>query len=70
MSIDDARELLQICNADDNVGLDKNSSANSSSESLKNPGRISKWAPSIEDFAILKPISRGAFGKVFLARRK
>ncbi|XP_072535416.1 serine/threonine-protein kinase greatwall isoform X2 [Salminus brasiliensis] len=26
--------------------------------------------PSIEDFALVKPISRGAFGKVFLARKK
>ncbi|XP_039982193.1 serine/threonine-protein kinase greatwall [Xiphias gladius] len=26
--------------------------------------------PSIEDFVILKPISRGAFGKVYLARKK
>uniref|UniRef100_A0A8C5Q1P3 Serine/threonine-protein kinase greatwall n=1 Tax=Leptobrachium leishanense TaxID=445787 RepID=A0A8C5Q1P3_9ANUR len=26
--------------------------------------------PSIEDFAIVKPVSRGAFGKVYLARRK
>ncbi|XP_034718264.1 serine/threonine-protein kinase greatwall isoform X1 [Etheostoma cragini] len=26
--------------------------------------------PSIEDFLILKPISRGAFGKVYLARKK
>ncbi|XP_045885032.1 serine/threonine-protein kinase greatwall isoform X2 [Micropterus dolomieu] len=26
--------------------------------------------PSIEDFIILKPISRGAFGKVYLARKK
>ncbi|XP_060778522.1 serine/threonine-protein kinase greatwall isoform X2 [Neoarius graeffei] len=26
--------------------------------------------PSIEDFMVLKPISRGAFGKVFLARKK
>ncbi|KAI4878314.1 hypothetical protein NFI96_017966 [Prochilodus magdalenae] len=26
--------------------------------------------PSIEDFVVLKPISRGAFGKVFLARKK
>ncbi|XP_063306866.1 serine/threonine-protein kinase greatwall [Pelobates fuscus] len=26
--------------------------------------------PSIEDFTILKPISRGAFGKVYIARRK
>ncbi|XP_059380298.1 serine/threonine-protein kinase greatwall [Carassius carassius] len=27
-------------------------------------------APSIEDFALVKPISRGAFGKVYLARKK
>ncbi|XP_059828024.1 serine/threonine-protein kinase greatwall isoform X1 [Hypanus sabinus] len=27
-------------------------------------------APSIEDFIIIKPISRGAFGKVYLARKK
>ncbi|KAG7487459.1 hypothetical protein MATL_G00023660 [Megalops atlanticus] len=26
--------------------------------------------PSIDDFVVLKPISRGAFGKVFLARKK
>ncbi|RVE58602.1 hypothetical protein OJAV_G00195890 [Oryzias javanicus] len=26
--------------------------------------------PSIDDFAVLKPISRGAFGKVYLARKK
>ncbi|XP_023287240.1 serine/threonine-protein kinase greatwall isoform X1 [Seriola lalandi dorsalis] len=26
--------------------------------------------PSIEDFAVVKPISRGAFGKVYLARKK
>ncbi|XP_043922083.1 serine/threonine-protein kinase greatwall-like [Protopterus annectens] len=26
--------------------------------------------PSIEEFSIIKPISRGAFGKVYLARRK
>lgn len=26
--------------------------------------------PSIDDFTVLKPISRGAFGKVYLARKK
>lgn len=26
--------------------------------------------PSIEDFTVVKPISRGAFGKVYLARKK
>lgn len=29
-----------------------------------------KMAPTIDDFDILKPISRGAFGKVFLGRKK
>lgn len=27
-------------------------------------------APTIDDFVVLKPISRGAFGKVYLARKK
>lgn len=27
-------------------------------------------APSIQDFVVLKPISRGAFGKVYLAKKK
>uniref|UniRef100_A0A0K2TZU8 Serine/threonine-protein kinase greatwall n=2 Tax=Lepeophtheirus salmonis TaxID=72036 RepID=A0A0K2TZU8_LEPSM len=31
---------------------------------------VNVHAPTIEDFEILKPISRGAFGKVFLGRRK
>ena len=26
--------------------------------------------PSIDDFIVLKPISRGAFGKVYLAKKK
>ena len=26
-------------------------------------------APSIKEFSVLKPVSRGAFGKVYLARR-
>ncbi|CAG5896118.1 unnamed protein product [Menidia menidia] len=33
------------------------------------PADISKL-PSIDDFIVLKPISRGAFGKVYLARKK
>ena len=28
------------------------------------------FAPGIDDFEILKPISRGAFGKVFLCHRR
>jgi serine/threonine-protein kinase greatwall len=34
------------------------------------PQNATKMAPTIEDFDIVKPISRGAFGKVFLARKK
>lgn len=41
----------------------------------KYPNRKDKAAdtpkpPSIDDFIVLKPISRGAFGKVYLARKK
>jgi len=39
----------------------------SNSSSTAGPGH---WAPSIQDFEIIKPISRGAFGKVFLCHRK
>jgi len=31
---------------------------------------LGHWAPTIDDFDIIKPISRGAFGKVFLCHRK
>ncbi|CAL8294020.1 unnamed protein product [Lota lota] len=41
----------------------------SSSSSIVKPSDSLKPA-SIEDFTILKPISRGAFGKVYLARKK
>ena len=36
------------------------------------PGALhaTKMAPTIEDFVIIKPISRGAFGKVHLAKKK
>ena len=34
------------------------------------PSNSTKMAPTIEDFLILKPISRGAYGKVFLGRKK
>ncbi|XP_056155194.1 serine/threonine-protein kinase greatwall [Lampris incognitus] len=46
-------------------------------QARKEPGSCSKGkafdvpkAPSIDDFVVLKPISRGAFGKVYLARKK
>lgn len=34
------------------------------------PMNPSKDRTSIEDFEIIKPISRGAFGRVFLARKR
>ena len=37
---------------------------------IKKPAApLSHWAPTIKDFDIIKPISRGAFGKVFLAKK-
>ena len=37
---------------------------------IKKPAApMSHWAPTIKDFDIIKPISRGAFGKVFLAKK-
>ncbi|XP_053715964.1 serine/threonine-protein kinase greatwall [Synchiropus splendidus] len=41
---------------------EKHQTNNRTSDALK--------PPSIEDFIVLKPISRGAFGKVYLARKK
>ena len=42
----------------------------SGEESQERPGSRAALAPSIHDFQLLKPISRGAFGKVFLCHRK
>ena len=47
----------------------RQSSPGSSDSFIKKPSS-SQWTPSIDDFEIIKPISRGAFGKVFLGRRK
>jgi serine/threonine protein kinase len=41
----------------------------SSYQSRREPN-VEKDMPSIQDFEIIKPISRGAFGKVYLARKK
>ncbi|RHZ82277.1 hypothetical protein Glove_110g77 [Diversispora epigaea] len=50
--------------------LNKDAS-NSGSRSINNEDKGSKTKiPSIQDFEIIKPISRGAFGKVYLARKK
>ncbi|RIB15849.1 kinase-like domain-containing protein [Gigaspora rosea] len=48
--------------------------ANSSNTTIANGDKVVKTSktkvPSIQDFEIIKPISRGAFGKVYLARKK
>ncbi|XP_029979053.1 serine/threonine-protein kinase greatwall isoform X2 [Sphaeramia orbicularis] len=48
-----------------NMEVDEKNESNSRHKSADFPK-----PPSIEDFAVLKPISRGAFGKVYLARKK
>ncbi|KAJ3181270.1 hypothetical protein HDU87_001401 [Geranomyces variabilis] len=37
---------------------------------IGDPAAVRKPIPSIRDFEIIKPISRGAFGKVYLARKR
>ncbi|CAG8627203.1 16479_t:CDS:10, partial [Gigaspora rosea] len=46
--------------------------ANSSNTTIANGDKVTSKTkvPSIQDFEIIKPISRGAFGKVYLARKK
>ena len=46
------------------------SSSRSLSHTTASSSSLLGLAPRIEDFEILKPISRGAFGKVFLCHRK
>lgn len=50
---------------DDDGSLETDSSCSS-----KTSGRKLKDRTSIEDFEIIKPISRGAFGRVFLAKKR
>lgn len=52
----------------DDDSSNEDDTARSLRASPNNP--YSKDRTSIEDFEILKPISRGAFGRVFLARKK
>ncbi|ESQ30953.1 hypothetical protein EUTSA_v10011200mg [Eutrema salsugineum] len=42
----------------------------SQGSSMATPHSVQKDRTSIDDFEIIKPISRGAFGKVFLARKR
>lgn len=42
----------------------------SQGSAMATPNLLQKDRISIDDFEIIKPISRGAFGKVFLARKR
>ncbi|CAG8789261.1 13938_t:CDS:2, partial [Dentiscutata erythropus] len=52
--------------------LSSKETANSSNTTVANGDKVTAKTkvPSIQDFEIIKPISRGAFGKVYLARKK
>ena len=50
--------------------VDENASDRTHDGCAHRPSSAMGLAPTIEDFEILKPISRGAFGKVFLCHRK
>ena len=54
------------------TGEEDSSTEDDSSRSMRaSPiNTLSKERTSIEDFEIIKPISRGAFGRVFLARKR
>ncbi|CAN9506445.1 unnamed protein product [Ophioblennius macclurei] len=47
------------------MDVEENNTSGTNEKSIEVPK-----PPSIEDFSVLKPISRGAFGKVYLARKK
>lgn len=54
--------------ADEESSVDDDTVRSSLRASPINP--CSKDRTSIEDFEIIKPISRGAYGRVFLARKR
>lgn len=54
--------------ADEDSSTEEEISRSSTRASPINP--CTKDRTSIEDFEIIKPISRGAFGRVFLARKR
>ncbi|XP_039124244.1 probable serine/threonine protein kinase IRE [Dioscorea cayenensis subsp. rotundata] len=63
--IDDGYNDSPYLMHDDDGSLETDSSCSS-----KTSGRKLKDRTSIEDFEIIKPISRGAFGRVFLAKKR
>lgn len=65
--IDDEKAFLQTTMADEDSSTEEETSRSLRASPI-NP--CTKDQTSIEDFEIMKPISRGAFGRVFLARKR
>lgn len=65
--IDDEKAFLHNTMADEDSSTEEETSRSLRASPI-NP--CTKDRTSIEDFEIIKPISRGAFGRVFLARKR
>lgn len=69
-------KYLQLCDAIDLEKADASSAIMDEEEDMVRSLRASPVHPSIkdrtsiDDFEIIKPISRGAFGRVFLAKKR
>ncbi|KAG2622265.1 hypothetical protein PVAP13_3NG274200 [Panicum virgatum] len=68
--IDDMNAGEQQLHPIDEDGPMENSVSSRTSQALNGNANRLKDRTSIEDFEIIKPISRGAFGRVFLARKR
>ena len=65
--IEDGKAELSNMIADDDSSIDDDTIRSLRTSPIN---QCSKDRTSIEDFEIIKPISRGAFGRVFLARKR
>lgn len=65
--VGDGKESLSRTTADENGSMEMDISHNS--RTSPGPSKL-KDRTTIEDFEIIKPISRGAFGRVFLTRKR
>lgn len=72
-------KYVHLCGQIDDEKVDSNGMVDEESSVEDDTGRGIRTSPinqsskdrtSIEDFEIIKPISRGAFGRVFLARKR
>lgn len=65
--VGDGKESISRAIADENGSMEMDISHNS--RTSPGPSKL-KDRTTIEDFEIIKPISRGAFGRVFLTRKR